>query len=575
MQSDIKDYIDRKGWEYRMENDEIVLKVCPICRNENFNFYLNQINGMYHCWICQDKNPIGKGHLTALKEYLGDLISIGTLGSQKEDPNFSELVERCHANLLLFKPSLKYLSNRGIHMEAIKYFKLGYTVIEGQEVISIPSIENGIPKLIKYRKFGEDVAKHLPKYFREKGGKSILFNTDLFNDLTTKEIILTEGELDAITLWCAGFKNVVGNTGGAGTLLPEWYDKMVRMEKVYVCYDQDETTHTGQKAAEKVARRLKQRVRNVVLPPGSNDINDYFVLHNGTYEGFSRLLEEAQKYDVPGIVSIEDSLKYVYEAALKNNDVVVPTPWNSVNKLLKGGIRKKNVLVLGAPPKVGKTHWCLQWGFYASKELGVPVLFFCMEMAFEELSMIVVCMNERLYEYEYHPLDAAKYADNLRDIPFYLGYDPKIKMPQLEETFREAVSRYGLGLIMFDNLTWLTKGEKDRVNATGDVTKGFKNLSMELDIPIVVVAQPRKLSKVGPMNYWDYKDSSAIAADADILCILHRERVKEQAFANEMLFRVDAGRFTKGGQTELFFDGEAHMIRDKEMGLEEGEKVQL
>ena len=562
--SDVLEYVERKGWEYRLEGDEIVCKVCPICHNDNFNFYLNKNSGMYHCWICEATHPNGKGHIASLKEYIGDVVPVTKIvESKEEDPNFSELAESYHEELLRSRKVYKYLIERGISIDVINEFKIGTTTKLGETVISIPSSEDGIVKLIKFRLLKSNGSSTLPKYSRKKGSKSILFNSDILNDDNIREVVLTEGEIDALTLLSNGFKNVIGNTGGATTFLTDWYDKLSRLEHIYVCYDQDESG-VGQKGAEIVASRLKQRVRNVVLPKGVNDINDFFVKYGGTREQFLDLMADAKQFDIPGIVTIEDALEYVYKAALSGKDTVLPTPWNSVNKLLKGGLRCKNLMVIGAPPKIGKTHWCLQLSFWLAKTQNIPVLFFCMEMSFEELAMLVVCMNEEIYEYEYNPMDAGMYADNLQGIPLYLGYNANISMQQLEETIREATARFGLGLAIFDNLTWLVRGAKDITAATGDATKSFKNLAMELDIPIIVVAQPRKLKGNTPMNYWDFKDSAAIPADADILCVMHRKRLDEVAFSENVLFRVDAGRFTAGGSTELRFLGPQHIMVESE-----------
>ncbi|RPH38607.1 MAG: hypothetical protein EHM87_25320, partial [Burkholderiales bacterium] len=110
----------------------------------------------------------------------------------------------------------------------------------------------------------------------------------------------------------------------------------------------------------------------------------------------------------------------------------------------------------------------------------------------------------------------------------------------------------------------------------------FKSLAMELEIPIILIAQPRKLTNVNkPMNYWDLKDSAAIPADADTLCILHRDRTthkegnapgdltntvkqafKTESFKSETLFIVDAGRYTAGGSVNLIMEGNKHLFKE-------------
>jgi len=565
MENEILQYVEDREWEYKVSGDEIICKICPICANDNWNFQINKANSLYRCWICESDNIYSRGHLSKLKRYLGDIIDIKPMSvedSTTPEVDFTDKTNMFHSDLKKHPPALKYLLKRGISKECIITYKLGYTVKNNQEWITIPSYEGGISKLIKYRKFGEDTAPERGKYEREKGGRTILFNGEALNEKT--EAILTEGELDALTLLSNGYNNAVANTGGAGTFKPEWYDILKEMEKVYVCYDQDEV---GQKNAKEVAKRLGfGKVYNITLPKGVNDINDYFVLHGGDVDGFDEILEDAKRFEIPGIISIQDSLRLVYESHLAGADDLVPTPWDNVNELLKGGFRKKNLIALGAPPKTGKTTLALQICMHASKYLNIPTLFFCLEMPFEELAMLAVCQNENMSEYDYNPEYAGLYSTNFKDYPIYLGYHPHILPRQVVETFTEARNRYGIGLAVFDNLTWLIR---DLVNTPGEVgmiTKMFKTLATQLEIPIILVAQPRKLTGDKPMNYWDFKDSSAIPADADVLCIMHRQRIEEEgegreAFRSETLFRVDAGRLTAGGQTFLWLDGPGHKFR--------------
>ena len=562
--NEIKEYVERKGWEYKVEGEEIICKVCPICNTPKWKFYINSKSGLYHCWICEaNKVPMGSGHISNLKSYLGDVIPLTPISGQQEakkDPDFTEKAEYYHS--CLSKGARKYLAKRMVSEEVIKEIKIGQAEKAGEYFISIPIWENGTVKNIKYRKITNNNPE-IPKYIREEGGKSLLM---IRNFPIPVEVILTEGEIDTLTLWSQGYTNVVGNTGGAGTLLPEWYDILNTTQKVYVCYDNDQV---GQKAAkETVAKRLGLgKVFNVLLPEGVGDINEFFVSGH-TKEEFDTLLNSAKEFNIPGVVSASDAVEYIYRAAVEGDEQVIKTPWRAVNKLLKGGLKNKNLLVLGAPPKIGKTHFSLQMSWWAAKVEKVPTLFFCQEMSFEELARIVVCLDLNVREDTFDPMSAGIYASKLEGLPLYLGYSPRITNDQVAETFKEAQKRYGIGLAMFDNLHWLVRGQ-DVTSEIGITMRMFKTLAMEMDIPILVVAQPRKMNtnakgQQRPMNYWDFKDSAAIPADADILCILHRDRIiglgAEEAFEDDMLFRVDASRFTPGGSTILKFDGEGHRI---------------
>jgi replicative DNA helicase len=213
----------------------------------------------------------------------------------------------------------------------------------------IPSYENGIPKLLKYRKLPPDTNPSLAKYIREKGSKSILFNGDAISKFD--ELYLLEGEIDAITLLQAGYENVVGMTGGAGTLLPEWYDKLYTKSKLYLCLDSDSA---GQNAAKDVwATRLGiSKCWNVQIPVEDNDVNQYFQTH--TKDDFDKLLASAKRFSIEGVVTLVDALYQMYDQSKDDSIQKFPTPWESVNKLIGGGFQKKDLIYLSAIPGCGK-----------------------------------------------------------------------------------------------------------------------------------------------------------------------------------------------------------------------------
>ena len=69
-----------------------------------------------------------------------------------------------------------------------------------------------------------------------------------------KEIILCEALIDALTFWCAGFRNVTecyGVEGFTEDLLAAF--KRYGTERVLIAYDRDEA---GERAALKLARQL-------------------------------------------------------------------------------------------------------------------------------------------------------------------------------------------------------------------------------------------------------------------------------------------------------------------------------
>ena len=72
--------------------------------------------------------------------------------------------------------------------------------------------------------------------------------------LAAKEVIVCEALIDAMTFWCAGYRNVMAAFGVKGFTADHWAAlKQHGTQRVWIAYDRDEA---GNAAAEKLAERL-------------------------------------------------------------------------------------------------------------------------------------------------------------------------------------------------------------------------------------------------------------------------------------------------------------------------------
>jgi DNA primase catalytic core len=114
----------------------------------------------------------------------------------------------------------------------------------------------------------------------------------------SKSIILTESIIDALTLYNAGFRDVIPCYGVNG-FTPDHLDLITRsqVKEVYICFDRDDA---GKDGAEKIAAQLKEKSIDpyiVQLPalesPDKVDINTFFILTADAASIFEKLLRES------------------------------------------------------------------------------------------------------------------------------------------------------------------------------------------------------------------------------------------------------------------------------------------
>jgi replicative DNA helicase len=199
-------------------------------------------------------------------------------------------------------------------------------------------------------------------------------------------------------------------------------------------------------------------------------------------------------------------------------------------------------------------------------------------MTVEELVQHVLCAHYQIDEEGITVELIAKARMELAEWPLYLGANPRaIGRKELFDLLAQAIRRYGLKLLEFDNLHMLARSIEHRTEEIGVLTKSFKLLAMEHEIPVILIAQPRKLHPGQVMTAWDLKDSSDIFSDSDQIIILHREAVaptrdgeavghadhgEAENFSPVTLVRLEKARHKASRDSLLYFVGAEHRFRE-------------
>lgn len=285
MKINAREYLDKKGINYKESNGELVL-ACPFgcdadSRPGEKHFYMHSETGQYHCKKCNEK-----GNLLTLAKHFGDELK--TSSNQpvkrkvisKAETITPDQVENWHKALT--QEIRKYLNDRGIPDELIDKFKLGLGTFYGKEWITIPVKNiNSNYVLVKLRKLPDDTSDSPKMLVYPKGAEHQLFNIEIIKE--NSEIVICEGEFDCLVLLANGIPAIT-STGGCTTFKDEWLEYIKGLDKVTVCFDKDEP---GKKGAEKAIKILSEiedlDVWKIDLPelePGHKDVTD-FLVHEG------------------------------------------------------------------------------------------------------------------------------------------------------------------------------------------------------------------------------------------------------------------------------------------------------
>ncbi|MES9990720.1 MAG: CHC2 zinc finger domain-containing protein [Candidatus Thiodiazotropha sp.] len=229
------------------------------------------------------------------------------LSDQVEDQTLlRQVVDYYHETLKNDAEGLVYLEKRGLNREALEHFKLGlanrtlgYRLPEktrkagakirgrlqalgvlrksGHEHFNgslvIPVINDGQVLELYGRKLNDQLRKGTPLHLYLPGPHQGVFNIEALQ--ASKELILCESLIDALTFWCAGFKNVTASYGIEGFSADHLEAfKEHHTERVLIAYDRDTA---GEAAAEKLAKQLMAEgidCYRIHFPKGM-DANEY------------------------------------------------------------------------------------------------------------------------------------------------------------------------------------------------------------------------------------------------------------------------------------------------------------
>lgn len=172
------------------------------------------------------------------------------------------LLNRLHSDLLDSNRAIDYYGGRGITLESINAFHLGYS--KNQDMVTVPVFsDNGIPVGFVARSVEGKSFKNSTNLPRSK----VLFN---LNRCKFSEIIVVESSFDAIKLYQMGFSAVAtlgANVSREQLKLLERY-----ATKIILAPDSDDA---GDGFVKKIMNNIKSREISLIkIPEGKKDIGD-------------------------------------------------------------------------------------------------------------------------------------------------------------------------------------------------------------------------------------------------------------------------------------------------------------
>lgn len=222
-----------------------------------------------------------------------------------------------------------------------------------------------------------------------------------------------------------------------------------------------------------------------------------------------------------------------------------------------GGFFDGEMTVIAARPSVGKTALGLYTALRLSKQ-GHKVLFVSREMSHTALGMRIMSVASGIDTGKIKAgiLTDKDWVSLAQSFSKYdntnLIIDTTSKTPlDIKTIARELEAKNGLDLIIIDYLQILSPDGKhnNREQEVASISRNLKSLSLDMDKPILVLAQLNRNAQNKRPTLADLRESGAIEADADNVWFLHYPS-ENQLNSNEqkdrfMMCRQKGFRYTE------------------------------
>ena len=309
-----------------------------------------------------------------------------------------------------------------------------------------------------------------------------------------------------------------------------------------------------QHALSRELHRLGKRVASEALRAEPREVlaeaeKDLFDIAGHTFaSGPARLGEELRR--------IEDEARRPREGFAG-----IRTDFQDLDNLM-GGLRKSDLILVGARPGAGKTSLALNIALAAGRA-GKTVLIFSLEMPMRQIAVRLLFSQARVDARQlsrpgmFSEMDRKRLGNAvpiLAKMPLFVDDSPVTPVEIRSKARQQSRDAAGLDLIVVDYLQLMrgapaaTRRFENRTLEVADISRSLKLLAKELDVPVLALSQLRRPDQrraLARPELSDLRESGALEQDADIVLLIHHKRRKRTARGDESGNLADEGPPTR------------------------------
>lgn len=454
--------------------------------------------------------------------------------------------------------------------------KYGVTVGKGQDGkvnAHYYPYHNSDNELIGYKE-----RKTFDKQFKIIGTNkgSGLFGQNIFGAGNNKYLTITEGEIDAMSVYemLEGKGAVVSLKNGASSAskdIKENLEYIESFDNVVICFDQDKA---GQEAVKNIRDIISPNKLKICTYP-AKDPNELLML--GKVRDFVESWWNSEVYTPAGIVKGCDT----WEHLLKDETIVnVDYPWNGLNKLTYG-FRAKELVTITSGSGMGKTSVIKELEAYILDKTDDNLAIIHLEESIERsvlglmgieanLPIHIPMYAEQLHKGEKKEIWQKSVAD--KNVYFYDHFG-SMSEDNLLNIIRVYAKSYECKWIVLDHLSIVVSSQEgfdDERKAIDAIMTKLRKIVQETGIGLFLIShlkrpQGKSHEEGGQVSLSELRGSAAIAQLSDIVIGLERNQQHEDPIVrNQTTLRVIKNRFSglTGPACKLQYTAETGRLKE-------------
>lgn len=390
------------------------------------------------------------------------------------------------------------------------------------------------------------------------GSELIFYNQDAL--LNNEDIIIVEGEIDALSFIQCGFDNVISVPNGANVkleYLDTYHELFDNIKHIYLATDQDTK---GIELRDELARRLGAERCLVVSFKDCKDANAYLLKYGSD---FHDLIKNAVQIPTKGIVTV-DNIELDIDDLFRNGQ----NPGKTLNEPFDELIRWETgrLAIVTGIPSSGKSEFVDYLTMKMNLLFGWKVAYFTPEnypLKYHYSKLFEKLIGKRFTSKTATEMDYEMAIDHIRNNFFYILNEDDFTVDSMLLSAKILVKTRGIKVLVVDPYNRLEHQYKDSetqyISRFLDKLTNFARFS---DVLVILVAHPRKMERdaMGKLkcpSLYDISGSSNFYNKCDYGFTIHRKTDGNNALLNEVEVHWQKVKFKylgNGGISELKYN---------------------